>query len=506
MDGTKIWQEYEKGRDFLERENLYSKCETCNNFINGEQWRGLKYGKEKPPQLNILLPMMKSSTSLVAQHVLNIQYTSLNFGKNRKLLLSVCERLNENRAKLWESLKMDKIIWDVLQDAYICGDSFLYFFDDEKKEEGRILCEIIDTTNIILGDEQQKDIQQQPYILITSRKSLNEVKNMARQFGVKEEDISSITPDADRETKESGQKVTLIAKLYKKNGIVHITRSVKNVIIQKETAINDLKTYPIVKYTWKSCKGSARGVGDVWDKIPNQISINKALFRLEQAVKSAAYPVKIYRQNAINQNQIAKLNQPGASIGLMGNADSPVANVIGYMQPGAISPYALTYWQELIRLTKELSGAGDNLENINPENASGAAIQAALQTKLLNVNMQVTAFKQFAEDIARVWFDMIVAYNPEGIVFHTDTENKNGEYSYTIPIELLKMLDIEIKVDAVPSGQTYSAIKDAQLKDMLDTGKISFEEYVGALSKDSTMPVDAFRKIAAKRKETVYEM
>ena len=135
---------------------------------------------------------------------------------------------------------------------------------------------------------------------------------------------------------------------------------------------------------------------------------------MEQAVKNSAYPIKAYNRDLMENSQVAKLNQPGAAVAVKGNAGT-IANAVGYLQPANISPYAQSYWQDLITLTRDLSGAGDNLENVNPEQASGASIQAALDAKLLNVNMQVAAYRQFVEDIAWIWYEMYAAYNPNGL-------------------------------------------------------------------------------------------
>jgi len=504
---TDIWKDYQAGRNYLDSINLFTKVETCHNFVNGDQWKGLKYGKERPPQLNILLPIMKSSTALVGQNLMTIQYTSMNYGSNRKTLLDVCDKLNGWAAKQWERLKMDKYSWDILQDAFIGGDAFIYFYDDASAENGKILSEVIDTTNIMLGDEQQPDIQQQPYILIVQRKNIEDIKRMARKNGINEEEIASILPDSDTDHQINGEtevkndkKLTVIAKFWKKDGAVHVMRATKTVVIQPDTAIEGLTRYPIAKYTWKPRKGLARGDGDIWDKIPNQISINKSLFRLEQSVRSGAYPIKVYRQNAISPGQVAKLEQPGRSIALNGSSDMPVSNIIQYLNPASISPHAVSYWQTLISLTKELAGAGDNLENVNPEQASGTAIQAALEAKSLNVNMQVAAFKQFVEDVAWIWYELMVAYNPNGLVIENDEPDEQNKYTYVIPTTLLKTLDVDIKVDVVHSGNTYAAIKDAQIKALFDAQHITFEEYVDALGEDSTMPKEAFKKIIEDRK------
>ena len=53
---TDIWKDYQRGMDYLHSINLFDRVESCFDMVNGDQWKGLKYGKERPPQLNILLP------------------------------------------------------------------------------------------------------------------------------------------------------------------------------------------------------------------------------------------------------------------------------------------------------------------------------------------------------------------------------------------------------------------------------------------------------------------
>ncbi len=512
MEITDIWKDYAKGRAYLDSVNLFSKTETCHNFVNGDQWNGLKYAGERPPQLNILLPMMRSNTAVVGQHTMTIQYTSLNYGTRRSELLAVCDKLNHYARKLWEKLKMDKLMWDVLEDAYIAGDSFIYFYDDDSSPGANLLCQTIDTTNIMLADEHETDLQRQPYILIARRKDIGRVKQMARSFGAGEEEIAKILPDTDEKLQLNGKKqvdknrkVTLVAKMWKENGNVHIMRAVRNRVIQPDTRITGMTLYPIAQYTWKQRKGLARGDGDVWDKIPNQISINKSLYRLEQAVKNAAYPIKVYRGSAVTPQQAAKLNQPGRSISLQGAADRPLANTIGFLRPGAISSYATSYWQDLITLTRSLSGGGENLENINPENTSGVAIQRAMEIKNMWINRQLSAYRQFAEDIARIWFDMAVAYNPGGLAVQTEKPDGTVETQH-IPTALLKALNVDIKVEVASASETLAAMKDMQLKDFLDRGQITFAEYVSSLGADSTMPVENFKRILAQRQERQKDM
>lgn len=504
---TEIWEKYRAGKDYLDSVNLFERAEQCYNFVNGEQWKGLESGNVKPPQLNILYPMMKSSTALVGQNNVNIVYSSMNYGENRKRLLLVCEALNRNSKKLWEKLKMDSKAWTVIEDAYISGDAFVYFYDDGKNEEQRsIAAEIIDTVNVMYGDEQQADLQEQPYILLIQRMALSKIKDIALSNGLSEDDIVNILPDTDTELQINGetevkgtQKATVITKLWKEKDGVHFAKSTKNVIIQPDTATS-LEYYPIANYSWKRKKGLARGVGDIWDKIPNQISINKALYRLEQSIKSSAYPIKAYREQSLTANQVAKLNQPGANIAIKGSVDGNINNILSYIQPAQISSYAVSYWQDLINLTRSLSGAGDNLENVNPEQASGTAINAVREAKELNVNGQLNAYKQFIEDCALIWYDMLCKYSPNGVVVYDDDDKPQ-----LLTVQELRALKVDIKVDVTPNDSTFTALRDNALFNALTNQQISFEEYVGALSDESIAPKSAFEKIIEARAQAENE-
>ena len=458
--------------------------------------------------MNILAPIMKNATALVGQNTMAINYSSLNYDSDRTQMLEVCEKLNRYAATTWERLKMDKYQWDILQDAYVAGDSFAYFYDDN----GYIAMEIIDNTNIMFADEQNPDIQEQPYILIIQRKYVSDVRKEAEDNDIASEDISRIVADDDTDLQINGdievkndKKLTVIMKMYREDDGIYIARSTKNVIYQKPIKIEGLTLYPIAHYSWKNAKGSARGLGDIWDKIPNQISINRNLYRFEFAVKTGAYPHKVFNSSALSASEVQKLDLPGSSISVNDSQGQSINNLITYLQPANISPYAKDIWQEMIKLTRELSGAGDNLENINPEQASGTAINAAREAKSLSVNMQVAAFKQFIEDIALILYDLWVTYNPNGLEIPAEDEEGN-EYLEVIPAELLAELKIDVRIDVSPTNPYSKLAQELGLKELLQTNMITFEEYVQALDDDSNLPKAKLEEIIEARQERQQEM
>mgnify|MGYP006874840844 FL=1 len=77
----------------------------------------------------------------------------------------------------------------MVRGAYISGTSFFYTYWDERVETGLfadegktskimgdINCQVLNVENVVLGDPNLDDIQDQPYIIISQRKPLYKVK------------------------------------------------------------------------------------------------------------------------------------------------------------------------------------------------------------------------------------------------------------------------------------------------------------------------------------------
>lgn len=508
---TDIWQQYEKSKNYLSSEQLMEKSQRCHDFVDGDQWKGLVVprGMDRPVQLNVLQPIMKNATALVGQNSLEIVFSPLNKTVAKERYVQMCETLNKFVKDTWERLKFDSKVWNILEDAYITGDALVYSFWDTENDEIKV--EFLDNVNVFYGDENNPEIQEQPYLLIPQRKYLTDVKAEAAANGLSQEEIDLIVADSNIEgvngntrELENDTKVTVITKLWKKDGAIHIARTTRNVVYQPEialeTADGKVTMYPIAKYSWKLRKNSARGAGDIWDKIPNQIEINKGVYRFCQAVKTTCFPHKMFLKNALSPEAIAKLDVPGSSIEIAngGNVQA-VNNLVGYLQPGSLSPYAAQIWQMLIEQTRDLAGAGDNLENINPENASGTAITAAREAKALNVNGQVSAYQQFIEELVLIWADLWKAYSIEPITSETVLPDGTKQ-TVQIAATEFKGLKPSVRVDLSPSTPYSRYAQEQELKDLFVRGKISFEEYVDALDDNSHLPKQKLKNIIEKRK------
>lgn len=495
LTATEIWEKYRRGVDWHHKNSIYTKADKCHRFYEGDQWSDSNGSLgDDLARYNFIKPTVDYKTAMIAQNSMVINYSPNSADETE---MQACNLLNGYAAKKWDRLKMDTKLWEVVKEGAITGDSFIYFYDDALSSQ------MLETDNVYLGDEQQQDIQKQPYIIVQERRLVSDVREEARQNGMSEEDIEQIQQDTDEndlnawqnEVKGDGnEKCTTLLYITRGNGNVMFCRSTQAVMFQQPQVIKGMSRYPIAKFTWLKKHGSSRGVGEVWWLIPNQVEVNKTLYRRTESVKATAFPKPVYVEGQIeNPDGISTVGTP---VRVKYGSVNKVQEVFTYLQPAAISGDAKALQEEMMQTTRDLANAGDNaMGNINPEQASGAAIAAVKDAQAVPLNEQKSAAKQFVEDIALIWLDMLTAYGVNGI----DTEDG------TITGEMLEGLEPEIRID-VSDGNPYSRYARQQaLDNALAAGYISFEEYVNALDEDANAPKAKFSEIL-KAREAQQEM
>lgn len=510
---THIWQKYELGVNYMGKIDLVGRTDKAHRFYLGDQWYGLETGGEELPMANFIKPIVRYKVSTVCQKSMTAIYSPMD--RENPMEQIAMTALNRYFNKQWEIGKMDSVVRKIIKDAAIAGDSYIYFGDGGEVTKGQIL----DNVNIFLGDEKNDNIQEQPYIIIRERRFVKEIKAEAKANGIKNKnDLDLIVSDTDTQGQlgnktdidydsEDGKCISLLYLYKDDDGFIHTAKSVKNLIYQPDKIIavtnydidgietkTGLKSYPIVNFTWEDRKNSARGASEVEYLIPNQLEVNKTIARRALTVKNVSYPKMVVNTNAVqNPNE---LNKAGAVIEVDDAMAQGVDNIISYLNATSVAPDAKNLSDELMANTKELAGAGDAATgNIDPTQASGAAIIAVRDQTALPLNDQTARYRQFIEDIALVWFDIWRAYNPEGLNETTD------EGSVYIAPDVMEGLKFNIKVD-VTDKDSYSRYAEEQsIANLFGMGAITFEEYVELLGEDSIVPKAKLQQIIANRQE-----
>lgn len=501
---TDTWELFEKGRNYLRQMNVYSDTDLNYRMYNGNQWEGANIEGIEKAQYNFIETIVNYKVSTINQNLYAIHFSSENFERKefRKNAKKVCDLLDKKAARVWEKDQMDLKIRNISEDSAVNDEGVMYSYYDEETQAP--VNEIINKNDIQFGNEQSSEIQEQPYIVISRRKPVIDVREKAKQEGASEETIRYIVSDNDMQDQagidakyEKDDMVTLVTKMWKQNGTVWYQSATKYADIEKPKDTN-LTLYPIAHFVWKEKKGWSRGEGEVRTLIPNQLELNKTLARSLLAIKQCAYAQKVVNMDkVVNPNAV---NQVGGIIKTRDGANvDDVAKIFTYIQPASMSTDVSRVMNDLITITRELKNASDIATgNINPEQASGKAILAIQQASQQPLTKQSVGLKKFIEDLARIWLDMWTIYTPNGMKLEEEiTDPETGE-EYTqivdIPASMLKNLKGTVKIDITPASPYDKYARELSIENMFKAGMFNVQKlpelkiYANLLQDDSTMP------------------
>ena len=458
-ESTKFWRRYEKGIDYIDEKNLVARTNMCWNFFLGKQWEGLETDGEYPPFLNFIHPNVMRKVTTIYTNRMAVNYTDMD---GRTEYQPVYERLSQMQSAKWEKSNQDTLCRMVVKHGNITGDGIQYYPTGDVED-----VQILNCTDILYGDESEPKVQRQPYIIIQERRSVEEVKEMARKNGIPEEQIALIQPDHDTEhtlgntdevenaDSSDSMKVTLITHFEKKReslteavyedaedgnrvgyiretgerDVVWVAKCTKNAMVMPEQPLKGtpskideangrqgraLSLYPIVKFSWEEAPNDARGVSQVECLIPNQILVNKTLARRSMVTENTAYPRMAYDETMIsNPDDLMKVGMP---IAVTSGGAQSVNQAVSYLNPATHSPEPKQLTDDLLEITQELSGSGDTtMGNIDLQRVAASAI-VAVNDKAESMHDETVAnLELFVEDMANLWVELWQVYQPNGM-------------------------------------------------------------------------------------------
>lgn len=514
---TELWESYEKGKAYLRMMNVFSDTDLNYRMYNGNQWEGAKIEGIEQAQYNFIETIVNYKVSTINQNLYAMHFSSENFEEKefRKTAERVCELLDKKASKVWEKDSVDNKIREISDDAAINDEGLIYAYYDEETQSP--VNEVLNKNDVQYGNEQSSDIQTQPYIIISQRKPVQTIIEMAEREGVSEDKFKFIIGDADTlessgiDSKlEKDDMCTLVTKMYKENGKVWYQMATKYVELTKPKN-TELSFYPVAHFIWKEKKGWSRGEGEVRCLIPNQLELNKTLARMLLSVKQCAYAQKV-----ANVDKIANpsaLDQVGGIIKTKGGTTvDDVSKIFTYVQPATMSTDVSKVMSDLISITRELKSASEMATGgVNPEQASGKSILAVQQAAQQPLTKQSIALKRCIEDLAHIWLDMWITYTPDGMKLEEEIQNPvTGETEtdlVDIPASILEKLKATVKIDVTPKSPFDKYAQELSLENLLKAGFFNVQKepelklYAEALPDDSVMPKQKLLDICEKIEE-----
>lgn len=518
---TNSWDLYEIGRNYNRRQNMYTEGKENYDYYHGRQWEGIQKPKSQaePITLNIIKPIVKYKVGIINQNAYEIVFSPNTYSNQEELQKTkdVARGLSQFVNRMWEKSQSGKTVRSIIKNACINAEGIMYFYN----QDDEILSEEIDKNNIYYGNENDSNIQDQPYILVTYRKPVKQVIERAKKFrdaglnNLSDEDIKTIVSDLDYEEQQGKdfmqQEVSpmcLVIMRFERldDGKIWVSESTRtcDLIAPQNTKCG---MYPFAHFVWEQEKGYARGCSEVRGSIDNQREINKTATRRAIAVKLGAYPKLVVATDFIKNKDA--LSQVGSTIEVNGMKADDVHTIATYLNPAMISPDAYNLQQDLLTNTRELAGAGDTATGqIDPERSSGKAILAIQQASQMPINEQLENFKYFLEDCARIIFELIKVYYLKGLNLHRSVDQYNElgnvetfEEPFKISKRELEKIDVNLKIDITPTSAYDRYAQELSLENLLLKGLINLEEYTDALPEGSAMPKPTLEAIIQKRKE-----
>lgn len=482
----KVYEHYNKGVMFKGQIDLYDTVENNENFFIGKQWEGVEANGNPTPTFNFLKRVTLFQVATVSSDSIAIQVSPMasTSGFGKKKLQHVAEVVNRQFEAIFERNRIPTLIRAFMRNAAVDGDGCTYtYFDPDLDGGGDMVTELVENTRVFFGDPFDREVQNQPYVMISLRKPVEQVKRMAEMDGFKASDIK---PDDELHggpmARLSDGNVTLLVYMEKDPETGHIWAGKYTQNGQVE-AFRDtgLKRYPITWMNWDYVQDCYHGHALISQLIPNQVFVNQLFAMVMRSLQTTAFPKVIYDKTRIPHWD----GGVGRAIGVNGGGD--LNSIAKIMDPASVSPQISKFIDAAIEYTQKFMGTSDvALGDARPDNSSAIiALQRASNAPLELVRRNMY---QAVEELGLIYLDMMRVYYgsrpvEEPIVMKDQVQplgmelteqTLNGEFDFSV----LEQMPMSLKLD-VGASSFWSEITAIQtLDNLLAKNKINLDDYL----------------------------
>ena len=483
------WVMLQKAQDFNNSIKLNDTVKVNENFYIGKQWEGVDSNGLPTPQFNILKRVVGFVVATITTDNIKVNASALSNIPNEDELTDPVRIVNEEFEAIVERNDIPALIREYARNAAVDGDGCLYTYWDADAETGQatkgaIKTEVVENTRVFFGNPNDKDVESQPWIMISRRSMLRNVKIRAKNNG--STDWQAIKPDSEAyistdSVKLVDDKVTDVLLLWRNDddGEIWAYEFTQSGEIRKPYSLG-IRRYPISWLPWDYVADSYHGQAMITGLIPNQIFINKAWAMSMLSIMKQAFPKVIYDRTKIRNWD----NRVGGCIPVNGD----VSTVAKIMDPAAISPQVAQFIQLAVEETEQSLGATSvALGDTRPDNTSAIiALQRAASTP---TEITKQALYKSIEDLFRIYLEFMANFYGKRTVDMEPPQKVRDALAMAgmptpsmIPMEfdfgMLRDHPMLLKLEAGASSY-YSEIAAMQtLDNLLMNGHISAVQYL----------------------------
>lgn len=437
MEASKIYQMYQAGVNYNNRlePNYYDDIDTNYDFFHGLHWKGLELDEDSDlpqPVLNFIRRFITFFVASLTTSNLKIHLSpyiaSEDVASDGVTKQEASNMINDHIEFLLEKFKMEYRLREATFDAAITGDACAHFFFDVSAKpygnesgdiEGEISMELVDGVNVFFGNPNSSKVNLQPYILITGRDTVDNLRKEAMDHGLTEQEANNIKADSEyiyqssdnsrienEDVDNYGKALFIYCYRRSDEGTILVSKSTPDVVIFDEVDTG-LTKYPIAWLNWERKKNTYHGKSVATELIPTQVFINKMAAMIMYHLMMSAFPKIVYDENLLPDGVD---NRVGRSIAIDGlGIDRPINTIIDQIQPAVMSPQIIQALDTIVNYFKEAAGITDAaLGNERPNNTSALiAVQQASAIPLGNIAANMN---EWMEDVGEVLVDMMSTY------------------------------------------------------------------------------------------------
>lgn len=456
MDKTKlindIFAEHERALNYKQglcENGLFEQSRINERFFDGDQWHGVFVNPKRPLiSHNLIRRIGEYKLAAILNKKYDVQFLAEgadvdgNMLSNADLLSGLNDfndDCDENEAVLmmkalgvyYENAKhkfgFEGAVRDALKNAYVCGTGALFmywdkdiktglFADSLRKTQilGDVQCKCIDIECVDFGDVFERDVQKQPYIILSERISVDDIKAEARANGCGEDEINCICADNDshyfagfsQDEDLDEKKATVLTKMFKRRGengvVVRAIRVCRGLVIKDEFDLR-IREYPICIFRWQDRRNCVYGESEITALVPNQIAINRMLTASVWATMLSGMPMMLVNSDLIKDGVS---NEPGQIMSFSGDSDD-FERAIKYVEPPRFAENFVDSIKMMIDDTLEISGATKSALGLYEMN-NASAIEYLQKASNAPIELMISKYEQFLADAARIFVEFFV--------------------------------------------------------------------------------------------------
>ncbi len=524
------------GQNYKTSRNFYEEWAEYQRFWEADQWPAAKPGTENFPR-----PVTNHFAEIIDMKVAGMTYErpGLYFEPKKgslkdnfdvpvipvdpeevedgeELTVSAGELLTTIAEDVADQNDIENILESFTRSSALLGNGILYCYWDNSIEgigEGAYIGEIgimeIDVADFYVGDPKEPDVQKQPYIIVTERRPLEQVKKdydryseQAKSLRADPQSTRTRTYDHEKVEQDEADYVDLVHfweketveeeveygddKFTRRRLQVNYMVVCQTYVLREEKDFHPNKRYPFVNFIWMPRRKSFYGKPESVDLINNQKELN----RLQGIALLGAYktglPNVVFKKDFVKREDI-----PVGPGGQVIEDRSPPGQGWGvdYLQPPTIASYIPLLRDSMSQGMKDASGVHEAWSGKAPSahlNASAImALQEAAGVRIRGIQRRYYAA---VRDLGELFLGYIMKYYTENRLFKVYAK-KNIEGKAWFELDKFQSLNFEPKVTKGSASPYAKTVIASTLERMLELGAIDAELYLQML------PPEVFPKV-----------